>query len=381
MGRLDAGRGARRRDGVRRRRADDGDARGSLASSRARSGAARPGRQRDRPDGAYPAGVSPARAHRRALRESLRTGARGRGGVPRIRARRSSTGPRPIRRRPLSRQGLQRDGDHDHPLRHGRAQRDEPLPPRHRSAAAQPSTTRRLGRSRTNAARCWPVTIATSASTSRTCRRSAIGRGRAEGKPSRPRRQRRFLVAEAAGARRGGAARRPRSRRRRRLEARARVIPQRLAGARCRGPPRRPRRRSVHRAGAHRRRRRAPASGANRPCSASQPRRCAESKRCASCAPRYPRSLASTPRFTRRSRMPHPPTRCPPRGPSAGGCVGSASTASPTPTARRERRSSSTGRSSSFASSPPISAPGPHSRQCARRSVDTTMGFTPSRVL
>ena len=100
--------------------------------------------------------------------------------LPRLPSARSTQHPaRPARRRALPRARLQRGG-HDHDaVRHGRAERDEPLPPvpsRPSGDAAARSRTRDTLIRRMRA-RSWRATTTTSASTSRTCPRSATGPG------------------------------------------------------------------------------------------------------------------------------------------------------------------------------------------------------------
>jgi xylulose-5-phosphate/fructose-6-phosphate phosphoketolase len=120
---------AGRRAGGRRRHTDAGDVAAAWWLRRARAGSARARRQRRRPHVAVPADVHPH-------------------GMPESRFVELFTADKPVvfafhgyqralhaivhgrRRRPLPRPRLQRAGHHDDAVRHGGAERDEPLPPR-----------------------------------------------------------------------------------------------------------------------------------------------------------------------------------------------------------------------------------------------------------
>ena len=74
-------------------------------------------------------------------------------------ARDAPAHPRAPAPRPLPRPRLHRAGDDDDPVRHGRAQRDEPLPPGARGAATAPGATRTAPtRCETTARRCSTAT-------------------------------------------------------------------------------------------------------------------------------------------------------------------------------------------------------------------------------
>ena len=122
---------------ARGRRADDGDAGGGRVAAPAGAGPEGAGRQRRRPDDALPAGAPPARHERDRVRRPLHRRQAGGLRLPRLPAGDPRDRPRAGQRRALPRPRLQRAG-HDHdPVRHGGAERDEPLPPGDRGAAAQ----------------------------------------------------------------------------------------------------------------------------------------------------------------------------------------------------------------------------------------------------
>ena len=85
--------------------------------------------QRRRPDDAVPARRPPARHGRDRLRRAVHRGQAGHLRLPRLPARDPPDHPRAGQRRALPRARLHRGGHHDHAVRHGRAERDEPLPP------------------------------------------------------------------------------------------------------------------------------------------------------------------------------------------------------------------------------------------------------------
>ena len=107
--------------------------------------AARAGGQRRRPDAAVLAARAPARHARRAVRRAVHARRRRLLLVPRLPRRDPPAAPRPAQRRAVPRPRLQGGGHHHHAVRHGRAQRDQPLPHRDRRAPprAPPAGRRR----------------------------------------------------------------------------------------------------------------------------------------------------------------------------------------------------------------------------------------------
>ena len=102
-------------------------------------------------------------------------------GLPRLRAGVPPGRARPAERRTLPCARLQRAGHDDDAVRHGGAQRDEPLPPGDGGAPSIPAASRRRCRPASGTAKhSCAGTTSTSASTSRTCPRSATGGGRDE---------------------------------------------------------------------------------------------------------------------------------------------------------------------------------------------------------
>ena len=132
---------------------------------------------------------------------------------------------------------LQRGGHHHDAVRHGGAQRDQPLPPVHGGAAprrsARPPNARRADRPMRGDARRG--TARTSSSTSRTCPRSATGPGAAERGDPRAQRPARRRSRSRRGRRRAGCIGRGRRRTARRarlddvLDARSRPAAGRAA--------------------------------------------------------------------------------------------------------------------------------------------------------
>jgi xylulose-5-phosphate/fructose-6-phosphate phosphoketolase len=131
----------RRRAGLRRRRADDRNVRGVVAAAEARSGHQGAGRQRRRPDRLmmpddHPHGMdnmSFDALFTKTLRSSSRSTT-----IAGSFIRWCMDAPT----KPLPRARLHGSRHDDHAVRHGRAQRDEPLPSRHRRARARPAPAR-----------------------------------------------------------------------------------------------------------------------------------------------------------------------------------------------------------------------------------------------
>ena len=131
-------RGPRRRDGVCWGHADDGDARGGGSAAQLRAGARAARRQRRGPDVAVHTREPSARDGRRPLCSTCSPPRRTSCSRFMGTRARCTTQCMAGRTRTLPRPWVQRGGHHDDAVRHGRAQRDQPIPPVSRGSA--PST-------------------------------------------------------------------------------------------------------------------------------------------------------------------------------------------------------------------------------------------------
>ena len=123
------GRRARRGDGLLRRRADAGDARRGRPAAPTRARAQGPRHQRREPHDAPAAARAPARALRPRLRRALHHRQADHLRLPRLPVADPPADLPATRPREPPRARLQGGGDHDHAVRHVRAERPRPLPP------------------------------------------------------------------------------------------------------------------------------------------------------------------------------------------------------------------------------------------------------------
>lgn len=145
--------------------------------------------------------AAPARAERPRLRRALHQGPAGRLRLPRLPLADPPAHLPPHQPREPPRARLQGGGHHHHSLRHGRAQRPRPLPPR--AGRDRPPAPARLARHLPPAgdsATCSLNTGRTSTSSARTSRRCASGGG---SRHERPGAQRGQLQSQVPGARHG----------------------------------------------------------------------------------------------------------------------------------------------------------------------------------